>query len=450
MFPLYKEIWHMKEIFKQLLMEFEEFEIPQGLRRELNIPQLPPTVRKAVTFIGMRRSGKTWMLYQNILNLMSQGIPRDRIIYVNFEDERLSGIQTKDLQSLLDVYFELNPQNEKSERIFLHLDEIQVVEGWEKFVRRLLDSLQFNLYITGSSAKLLSKEIATELRGRSITREVFPLNFGEYLEYQGVLIDIDRLTAKKKAIVLHHLATFLKKGGFPETLGLSDWTHREILQNYVQVVIYRDVAERHKIGSISVLEKWITHCLQNPTTHLSINKVFGHFKSLGLRISKNSLYEWLDYIEDAYCLFSLKCFDLSERKSSLKTKKIYPVDSGLVTAYAIHPDTKLGQTLETAIFRTLREASDNLHYYTTEQGWEVDFLFQTPEGRMELFQVCISLKDDEMRFREVRALSRAMEELSLKNGTIITFEEEEIISIPQGLIYVIPAWKFLLKNCKAE
>lgn len=436
----------MKDVFKQLLLEFAEFDIPMGVRRDLSIPELPPEVRKALTFIGMRRSGKTWLLYQNIHDLLKQGIPREKILYINFEDERLDGIQTKDLQSLLDAYFELNPQHEKTERIYIHLDEIQTVDGWEKFVRRLLDSRQFNVNITGSSAKLLSKEIATELRGRSLTREVFPLSFSEYLEYQNFEVDPEKLSSKKRAVILHHLATYLKRGGFPETLGVSNWAHREILQNYVQVVIYRDIAERHEIPNIPILEKWVTHCLQNSASLLSINKVFGHFKSLGLRVSKNSLYEWLDYVEDAYFLFSVKCFDFSERKSSLKPKKIYPVDPGLVTAFAVHPDTKLAQTLEVAVFRSLREASENIHYYVTQQGFEVDFLFQTPEGRMDLFQASLSLKNNDTRAREVRALSQAMEELSLKKGVIITLEEEEEITVPQGTLSVIPAWKFLLTN----
>lgn len=436
----------MKDVFKQLILEFAEFDIPSGIWRETSIPELPPHVRKAITFIGMRRSGKTWTVYQTIHDLLKQGIPREKILYVNFEDERLHEIQISDLQSLLDAYFELNPQHEKTDRIYIYLDEIQTVFGWEKFVRRLLDSQQFNVYITGSSAKLLSKEIATELRGRSLTREVFPLSFSEYLQYNNIVVDINKVSSKKKAILLHHLASYLKRGGFPETLGVSDWTHREILQNYVQVVIYRDIVERHNISSIPILERWITHCLQNSASLLSINKVFGHFKSLGLRISKNSLYEWLDYVEDAYCLFSVKCFDLSARKSSLKPKKIYPVDSGMVTAFAVHPDTKLAQTLEVAVFRSLRQISDTIYYYVTQQGWEVDFLLQTPEGRMDLFQVTLSLKDDQTRSREVRALSQAMEELSLKKGFIVTLEEEDEITITQGKITVLPAWKFLLRT----
>ncbi|MCE5316037.1 MAG: ATP-binding protein [Parachlamydia sp.] len=434
----------MKDVFKQLILEFEAFELPGGMLREIKIPALPQQTRKAIAFIGMRRSGKTWILYQHIQKLLAEGIGRDKVLYVNFEDERLSSLQGKDLQSLLDAYFELYPKNVKSERLYFHLDEVQTVPGWEKFIRRLLDARQFDLFISGSSAKLLSKEIATELRGRSLTREVFPFQFSEYLQFNEIRVAPDRVSAKDRAVLLHHLSAFLRRGGFPETLGSTDWVHREILQNYIQIVIYRDIVERHQISSVAVLEKWVVHCLQNPATALSVNKVYGHFKSLGLQVSKNSLYEWLAFLEDAYCLFSIGCFDLSERKSSLKPKKIYPIDPGLITAFAVHPETKLGQTLETAVFRALREYTETIHYYMTKQGWEVDFFIQTPEGKKGLFQSCVSLKEEETRTREIRALLQGMQELDLQEGTIVTLEEEEVLNVPQGTIHIVPAWKFLL------
>ncbi len=437
----------MKDIFKQLILEFEEFELPTGFERQLKLPELPPQVRKAIAFIGMRRSGKTWLLYQHIQNLLATGIPSEKILYVNFEDERLRGIQTEDLQGLLEAYFELHPNCTTSERLYFHFDEIQTVLGWETFVRRLLDSRQINLYLSGSSAKLLSKEIATELRGRALTREVFPLNFSEYLHFMQVkAVDSSRLSTKQKATLRHHVQNYLRLGGFPETLGASSWVHREILQSYVQIVLYRDIVDRHKISAVAVLERWILHCLQNAATLLSINKVYNHFKSLGLHVSKNSLYEWLEYIEDAYCLFAVSCYDLSGKKASLKPKKIYPVDPGLITAFAVHPEMKLGASLETAVFCSLRAQTDKIYYYETQNGWEVDFLHQTIEGKMQLFQVSLSIKDEETRTRELRALAQAMKELQLKEGVIVTLDEEEDLAIAEGTIRIVPVWKFLLEQ----
>lgn len=432
----------MKELFRELILEFERFVLPEGVYRSLEIPELPPQVRKAITLIGMRRSGKTWALYQHIKHLILNGVSRDQIVYINFEDERLNGVSSQDLKFILDAYYELYPKNIEVKNLYFFFDEIQVVSDWEKFIRRLIDTQQFNIFLTGSSAKLLSKEIATELRGRSLTLEVFPLSFVEYLHYQKVKVDLKRTTTKEKALLVHHTRNFLRWGGFPETLGASEWVHREILQSYVNVVIYRDIVERHHISNVTLLEKWINHCLQNVSAPLSINKAYNHFKSLGLQVSKNSLYEWLEYIEDAYCLFGVGCYNLSERKSSLRPKKIYPVDVGLMMAYAVHPEMKIGSALESTVFRFLREKWDQIHYFSTEQGWEVDFFTQKNEGKLALFQVTLSLKDEETREREFRALEQGMLELGLSEGTIVTLDEEEDL----GAIQVVPIWKFLLTD----
>lgn len=387
----------------------------------------------------MRRSGKTWALYHHIRKLLSQGVARETIVYINFEDERLSGVTAKDLKYLLEVYYELYPKHINADRLHFFFDEIQVVSGWEKFIRRLIDAHHFDIYLTGSSAKLLSKEIATELRGRSLAIEVFPLSFKEYLHFKGVDVNPNRTTAKERALFVHHVRNFLRWGGFPETLNASEWVHRETLQSYVNLVIYRDIIERHRISSTPLLERWISHCLQNVSAPLSINKTYNHFKSLGLQLSKNSLYDWLEYIEDAYCIFGVGCYNLSERKSSLKPKKIYPVDTGLVSAFAINPEMKIGAALEAAVFRALREKNDQIHYYATEQNWEVDFFTQTNEGEKELIQVSLSLSDTETKSREIRALKQAMAELQLQTGTIVTLDEEDDL----GEIKVVPVWKFL-------
>lgn len=436
----------MKDIFKQCIQEFEEFDLPQGIVRKLQWPHFPPQVRKAVALIGMRRSGKTWILYQHIQELLKKGVPRNHILYINFEDERLRGAQSQDLQSLLDAYFELYPDNIKAKLLYFHFDEIQTVPGWEQFVRRLLDSRQMEILLSGSSAKLLSKEIATELRGRAISREVFPFNFSEYLHYYSVEVDVNRVSAKQRAVILHHLGNYLLCGGFPETLGASDWIRREILQSYVQIVVARDIVERYNISAVAVLERWIRHCFQNIARPLSINKVYNDFRSLGLQVSKNSLYEWLGYVEDAYCLFALGCFDRSERKSSLKPKKIYAVDSGLIEAYAIDPAAKGRAAFENAVFRSLREMQQDIYYYVTKQGYEVDFLVQATNGQISLYQAAVTLKDPHTRIREVRALEEAMAELGLDESVIVTKEEEEKISTAHGEIRVIPAWKFFLQN----
>lgn len=307
----------MKDLFKQLIIDFQEQEIPLPTSRELPPFTLPKGMRKAFVLVGMRRSGKTWSLYQQMHHLLSTGVERRQMLYLNFEDDRLIGMKAKDMQSILDAYFELFPDLNGGHFFF---DEIHEVEGWEKFIRRLLDSETMQIYLTGSSAKMLSKEIATSLRGRTIVRQIFPYNFREYLTHQNISFE-GNLSTKQRARLNHYAHEYLKWGGFPEVVGIDPPLHREILQGYIGTVIYRDIVERYQVTNVHVLRKLLTHCLQNPATLFSVNKMYQALKSQGYTISKNSLYTFMEYFEDAYCIFSIPVFHLSTRKAALKPRK---------------------------------------------------------------------------------------------------------------------------------
>ncbi|MBL4818630.1 MAG: ATP-binding protein [Deltaproteobacteria bacterium] len=306
-----------------------------------------------------------------------------------------------------------------------------------KFIRRLLDTETMKLYLTGSSAKLLSREIATELRGRCITREIFPLSFSEYLEFNKVRSP-KHPSSKVKSALTNHLQKYLHQGGFPEIQSIAKEFHRELLQDYVDTVIYRDIAERYEISNLPVLKRFILHCLQNAASSLSINKIYNTFRSMGLSIGKNSLYEYLGYIEDSYCVFSVPAFELSARKSGLKPKKIYPVDPGLTTAYTLKDSMEHAARLETAVFVHLRKQGQPIFYFDMPSGYEVDFLIQKDNGTIELTQACLSIKDPDTKKRELRALEEAMQILQVKQATIVTLDESEEIIVQSGLIRCVP------------
>lgn len=287
---------------------------------------------------------------------------------------------------------------------------------------------------------MLSKEIATSLRGRTISKEIFPFGFREYLQKQNILIP-SFFGTKEKIGLIHHLRSFLQWGGFPETIGTSSETHRTLLQGYIASVIYRDIIDRYSISNPHALKQLLAHCLRNSATIFSVNKMYHTFKSLGYEIGKNALYDYMTYFEDAYCVFSLNKFDLSYRKAAQSMKKIFTVDQGLVTAFSIAADFDLAAQLETAVFSFLRRRSSDLFYFHTKEGREVDFLLLLPDQTMHLFQVCLSLKDHNTYQREIEALESAMRELQLRNGIIVTLEEEENISSSMGTIHCIPAWK---------
>lgn len=432
----------MKELFRQLIVDFHKRELPELTARNLSIPLFPSGVRKAIVFIGMRRSGKTWSMYQMMKELVQKGTPISKMLYLNFEDDRLGEVTSKDLGKILEAYFSLYPEYIDSKDLHFFFDEIHEVAGWEKFVRRLLDSETMQITITGSSAKMLSKEIATSLRGRTFTREIFPYNFKEYLEQRTIIFHTP-LASKERYAIFAYAEEFIRMGGFPETVGLDGTLHREILQGYIESVIYRDIIDRYKVTNSAVLKRLLTHCLQNAAAPCSINKIYKNMKSMGYAVSKNSLYEYMLYFEDAYCLFSLPVYNPSARKSSQQPKKVYPVDQGLITAYGWNEQFRHGARLETAVFSSLRRVYSDCFYYTTRDGYEVDFLVASSDGGVNIYQVSLSLSDKNTREREVRALSAAMEELSLSHSTIITLEERETIALEQGVIESIPVADWL-------
>ena len=435
---------NIKNTIKQIMLDFQKAALPNPVPRPLNLPKLPSSVKKAFVFIGMRRSGKTWMLYQVMQQYLASGVSKEQLISFNFEDERLAPLQLEQLQYILDTHYELHPHT-INQPLFLFLDEIHVIDGWDKYVRRLLEQEQVTLYLSGSSAKLLSKEIATSLRGRTITREVFPFSFVEYADYFNAPTELPPST-KQRAELLHLLERYQTYGGFPETIEMTPELHHEVLQNYVDTVILRDVIERHQITNVKALYALLRHCLRNAATELSINKQYNRLKSTGLSVSKNSLYQYIDYLEDAYCLFSVEAFNLSSHQNNLRPRKIYPVDPGLITAFSLLSEFDRAAKLETVVFNHLRRQTDCIYYYRTGNNKEIDFLIKDKKEQIDLYQVSLEIDDEQTKQRELSALTDAMRELEVTEGTIITLNSEDSITADTGIITVIPLWQFLLSH----
>lgn len=433
----------MKDLLKQIIIDFHQTPIPQFSPRKIELPVLPPTVRKAIVLTGMRRSGKTWFLYQIMDSLKDTGVRKEQILYLNFEDDRLIGCKDN-LQLVLDAYFELYPQYARNKQVYFFFDEIHEANHWEKFIRRLLDTEEMQIYLTGSSAKLLSKEIATSLRGRTLVREVFPFSFEEFLEHKNITHS-KLLSSTQKALIFHELQNYIQFGGFPETINTNPLLHRELLQGYLETVIYRDIIERHQIINIPALRNLFHHCLKNVGGYLSIHKIYSVLKSQGIAVGKNSLYEYMNYFEDAYCLFSVPLYNFSYTKQSQNPKKVYPVDQGFILACTLKPDFEKAALLECTVFSKFRRSTEEIYYFHTSKGKEVDFLI-SKLGKLELYQVTLTLKDDKTKEREVSALRQAMMETNIKDGTIITLDESDNLDFPEGKVSVIPLRDFLLNH----
>lgn len=402
-------------LIETLVGENRERKWPGLIEREFSFSSASGKVKVA---IGVRRSGKTFFQFQQIKKLLQEKIPSDRILYINFEDERLLPLDAKGLGELLDSFYALYPDNHQH-KCYFFLDEIQNVEGWPVVIRRFLDTRKVELFLTGSSAKLLSKEIATSLRGRALTVEVWPYSFNEFLKSKKRTPFPHILGPSAKDHFVFLLRQYLKQGGFPEIIKALETDHKAILQDYVNTVIYRDLIERHKLTNLTLLKYLVKTLLRMPGQLFSTHKFFKDLKSQGIGVSKDSVYDYLGFIEDTYLAFTVPLLTSSFRKQSVNPKKIYLIDSGLVRANTFQVDANWGSFFENLVFLDLKRYGWEPFYYQTKEGFEVDFAARNKKGKLKLFQVCADLSTPKTLGREERALLAGKKELGV-NGEIVT------------------------------
>lgn len=403
----------LREEFRSTLSKTAE-----SISRDYHFPQITNLAKVA---IGMRRSGKTYFLFQTMRELLSQGISIDQLLYLNFEDERLLPLHQKKMGELIDSLYTQTPALHQ-QRCFLFLDEVQNVEGWPLVVRRLLDSKDIEIYITGSSAKLLSKEIATSLRGRSLAIEIQPYNFQEYLKSKEM--DLPTIKPRSKKILDQlraHLLAFFQSGGFP---GVQDFPLHErqaTLQNYVDVVIFRDIIERHRVSNTKLLKYFVGILLKNMGSRFSVHKMYKDVTSQGYKVAKDTLYHYLEYLEDSFLIYTVPIFTESLRLSETTPKKIYAIDNGLIQSNTFNFSDNFGKLLENQIYLDLRRQKKEIFYYITSEGYEIDFITKDQNGKYEMIQVVWDQNDALTVEREQRALQAAEKELGFK-GKIIDWK----------------------------
>lgn len=437
-----------------LIAEFQERELPDSTPRTLTLPQIP---RKAAVVVGMRRTGKTFLMFQQVQRLVASGLDKRDVLYVNFEDDRLRVDEPGLLGDLLEAFYRFNP-SARERGAHLLLDEIQVVPGWPKFVRRVLDTESVQVVLSGSSAKLLSTEVATELRGRGMPVELFPFSFIESALAADITVPATLPPGSRKRSRLEaHLDTYLSAGGFPEVQTLAPRERIQTLQDYVELVLLRDVIERHRIENAVAARAFARLLLQSPARAFTVNKAHGDLRSRGLQVSKDSLHALLDHFQDAYLVFAIPVFRKSERARATNPRKLYPIDPGLAAAMSHATAADVGARLENAVFLELRRRHGRLlqgqvSYYLTDSGREVDFVvgdvFHQRAGR--LVQACADLSEPQAREREVRALLEAMTETGLDRGEIVTLREEGTMKTDAGTIRIVPAWRWLLEKGEAS
>jgi len=431
-----------KNTIAEVILDFQKDDLPQASPRNLKV-DLELSLKRATTILGPRRSGKTYYFFYLIKNLLEQkGITKERILYLNFEDQRLAGLTSKDLTGVLEVFYELFPQN-KTKKIWLLFDEIQNIVHWEKFIRTVLDKEKAYVFLSGSSSKLLSREIATALRGRTISYLVLPFSFQEFLTIKNIHYQ-NYLASSEKAKLMSAFSEYFLWGGYPEAV-IYPQAKEKIINEIIEVTIYQDLIERHKIRNTKAVKIMFNHLLK--AKEFSVHKFFNFLKTLNFKISKTTLYNYLEYFNDAFVFFPLRRFDYSMKNLEQSLPKIYAVDNALITKIIGEEKSKL---LENSVLLELLrrgyELNRELFYYSWPNGGEVDFLIKKGRKIVGLIQVCLDVNDFATKEREIKSLLKASEELRCDNLLIITGDYEAKEKIKNQTISYIPLWKWLLQE----
>lgn len=426
----------MKELIKQLIVYFQH-SLPADVRgREV---VLPVDSGKVVALSGVRRSGKSSLFLVTINGLIASGVPRERILMLNFDDERLR-FDGSTLDIILQAYRELYPEEDIAE-VYIFLDEVQMAADWEPFVRRVYETTCRHVFITGSNSRMLSSEIATSLRGRCLQYEVFPLSFGEWCAFRGVQPHVYHPQGRARGAAA--LQEYLNIGGFPEVVLTPTYAART-LQEYFFIMLYKDLMERYGLRNAEPVRYFVRRVMANITKPTSVNKVYNEMKSAGVAIGKNTVYDLIAQTEAIYLFLSLPRYDRSIVRQSTADRKYYCIDPGLYRALLPSAGADRGKMLENVVFLHLRRSlplGSTLCYY--KGRGECDFVVVHGDEVAALIQVTWEMADADTRAREVAGIVEAAEALHCSSLTIVTTEEEGETETGGHRISIVPAWRYL-------
>jgi len=422
-----------KEIFKLLIKEFHSFPLPDTLPRDLEVPF---STKKIITIFGPRRCGKSFYFYTLIKKLKEEKIFQDRILYINFEDDRILPLNFKDLNLLLEAYFELYPEN-KNREVFFFFDEIQNIKDWEIFVRRIYDKEKIKIFITGSSSKLLGREISTQLRGRTISFRLSTLNFKEFLRFKAEPLKRDFAYTNQRFRIKKLLEEYLEWGGFPEVvLENSVQLKKKILTEYFNSLVYKDLAERFSLENTQFLKEFLKYLFTNICTLFSVNSYYKTVKQT-LPISRQTISEYLGFIQESEYFKFLPLFTYSLKAQKANPKKIICLDTGLRNNISFRFSKDEGRLAENLIGSLLREknAEEKDIFYWKEKK-EVDFVIKENSGLLAL-NVCFG---ESIRDNEILSLLEFQKKFKRTKELLLVTKD---IEKKEGKVNFIPLWKWL-------
>lgn len=423
-----------KDIFRAIIREGQE------LLESVELYERPYAFEDngRYVLVGIRQAGKSYLLYQRARQLLREGTDIRDIVYIDFDDERLLGITVADFDLILQTYYSY-----RSERPVLLFDEIQNVEGWEHFARRLVNQ-KYRVFITGSNARMLSREISTTLGGRFLDDKVLPYSFGEYLGAKGIHLDVDWEYGKQRNLVQQSFHDYFYWGGFPELLLYKD--KRKWLNNLYEKIILGDVIQRNGIKNEQALRLAVKEMAESVKQPMAYNRLANMVKSTGVSTNTASLIDYMRYVRDACLMFTIENFE-SKFVEKETNKKHYFMDNGLLNIFLTDPESSLLENIcAIDMFRRYGSIDDNLvepRLYFYNRNKEVDFY--VPE-EYHAVQVSFSLSNESTKEREVRALAGLNKAHPLKVAEIVTFDEEDSIDVGGLHIDVVPVWKWLLRK----
>ena len=387
--------------------------------------------------IGPRRAGKTYFFYDLILNVLK--LKDEEFIFIDFEDSALVDINLNDFMEAINLHEEYYKEKPK----YLFFDEIQSVNKWEEAIRTIFETKRYIIFLSGSSSKVLSKEIATSLRGRALSHSILPLSFKEFLNFKK-FESKDFYSSSETNKIKNYLREYLKYGGFPSIVIEKEIADR-FFKEYLDLVVFRDVIERHRIKNVFIIKFLIKNMISSFAKEFSIHNIFNILKSQNIKVSKKTLYEYALYLEDAFFSFFLRKFSYSMKNIELSIPKVFINDTGLINFSSISFSENIGKIMENAVFLELLRREEEIFYFKAGTKEEADFVVKEGRKIKKIVQVCYDFSGLKTKKRETDSLIKASNELKCNNLLIITWDYETEEKIKGKKIKLVPFWKWLLK-----
>ena len=432
----------MKDVIKSLIA-LKQSEIPFNvIERDI---KLPIDRKKIITIPGVRRCGKSTLMEIAINTLVEGGVPRDNILWLGFDDERLKNMTSEELDMVIVSYMEMFPDIPIKD-VYLFFDEIQLIKDWEYFVLRVYKSYCKNIFVCGSNATMLSSALSSALRGYPLEYETYPLSFNEYCRFKNVTTN--SYLEQDKARLRRAFELYNEGSAFPEVVLTASISEQlKLLHGYFDTMLLKDLAEHYNISNTSVVRYFVKRILANLTKPTSINAIYKDIKSQGLKVGKDDLYLWANYVCDIFLFSRIPKYNRSLIKQQHSLDKYYCIDNGLRGAVLMPQSNDNGKKLENTVFMQLnriKQPSDSITYY--QDAGECDFVIQRNERVIQLIQATWDMSDESTREREVSGILEASRATGCDQLFIVTKDEEGIIRREGKQIYTVPAWKWLLMN----